>query len=131
MDTKSSSPHPKKPAQAAIEAYLASLPGDHQRELGRIRELVRAAVPNAEEALVYGLPGFKLNGKALVCYAGFKNHCGFYPMSPAVIQAHLPELKDYEISKGTIRFQPDHPLPKALVKKLVKARADELCKHSA
>lgn len=131
MGTKPSSPHPKGPAQADIDAYLASLPGDHQRELGRIRELVRAAVPNAEEALVYGVPGFKLNGKALVCYAGFKNHCGFYPMSPAVIQAHLAELKDYEISKGTIRFQPDRPLPKALVKKLVKARADELCKHSA
>lgn len=131
MSAKPSSPHPRKPAQADIDAYLASLPEDHQRELGRIRELIRAAVPNAEEALVYGVPGFKLNGKALVCYAGFKNHCGFYPMSPAVIQAHLAELKDYEIAKGTIRFQPDQPLPTALVKKLVKARADELCKNSA
>jgi uncharacterized protein YdhG (YjbR/CyaY superfamily) len=94
--------------------------------LRRIRDVVRAAVPGAEEALVYGVPGFKLRGKSLVCYAAFKRHCGFYPLSPAVMAAHATELERYEISKGTIRFQADTPLAKSLIKKLVKARVAEL-----
>ena len=109
-----------------IEAYLAALPNDQQQALQSIRKAIKAAVPDAEEALVYGVPGFKLNGKSLVCYAGFKNHCGFYPMSPKVINTHTSELKEYELSKGTIRFKSEKPLPASLVKKLVKSRAAEL-----
>ncbi len=75
---------------------------------------------------MYGVPGFRLDGKSLACYACFKHHCGFYPMSPDVIAAHASELEGYEISKGTIRFQAEKPLPAALVKTLVKARAAEL-----
>ena len=96
-----------------------------------IREAVLAAVPDAEEAFVYGVPGFKLDGKSLACYAGFKHHCGFYPMSPAVIRDYASELNDFEISKGTVRFQAEKSLPISLVKKLVKARAAELRKDSS
>ncbi|MCB1756465.1 MAG: DUF1801 domain-containing protein [Gammaproteobacteria bacterium] len=88
-------------------------------------------MPDADEAFVYGVPGFKLGGKSLVCYAGFKHHCGFYPMSPAVIAAYSSDLAGYEVAKGTIRFQPEKPLPKTLVKKLVKARVAELLKEGS
>jgi len=109
-----------------IETYLGALPADQQRALRHIRKAIRAAAPQAEEAFVYGVPGFKLGGKGLVCYAGFKKHCGFYPMSPDVIEAHAAELQGYELAKGTIRFVTDKPLPAALVKKLVRARVAEL-----
>jgi uncharacterized protein YdhG (YjbR/CyaY superfamily) len=88
-------------------------------------------MPDAEEAFVYGVPGFKLDGKPLACYAGFKNHCGFYPMSPAVIRAYSSELKDYEVSEGTIRFQPETMLSMTLLKKLVKSRMAEIRKGSS
>lgn len=111
-----------------IDDYLSSQPEDYRRALQAIRETVQSAVPDADEDFVYGVPGFKLDGRPLACYAGFKKHCGFYPMSPAVIRAYASELKNFEISKGTIRFQPEKPLSKTLVKKLAKARAAELRK---
>lgn len=109
-----------------VDAYLTEQPEDYRRILQSLRETIRAAIPQAEEAFVYGVPGFKLYGKSLVCYAGFKKHCGFYPLSPAVISAFSAELADYEIAKGTIRFQADKPLSEELIKKLVLARAAEL-----
>ena len=121
----------KKQNPKDADAYLASQPEDYRQALQALRETIRAAAPDAEEAFVYGVPGFKLDGKALACYAGFKNHCGFYPMSPVVISAFAVELKDYEVSKGTIRFHPEKCLPKTLIKKLVKARAAELRENSS
>jgi uncharacterized protein YdhG (YjbR/CyaY superfamily) len=120
----SSRREPAKPEDT--DAYLATLPADCRQALQAIRAVIRAAVPDAQEALVYGVPGFKVGGRSLVCYAGFPTHCGFYPMSPDVIRAHAGELKDYDTSEGTIRFQVVKPLPAGLVKKLVKARYAEL-----
>ncbi len=70
------------------------------------------------------LPAFRLNGM-LVAFGATANHCAFYPMSSSTVAAYKDELKDYDTSKGTIRFQPDKPLPAALVRKLVKARIAE------
>ena len=112
-----------------VDAYLAMQPEAFRRSLQTLRETIQGVVPDAEEAFVYGVPGFRLDGKPLACYAGFKNHCGFYPMSPAVIQTYASELKDYAVSKGTIRFQPETMLPVTLIKKLVKARMMEIRKR--
>ena len=109
---------------AKIDAYLAKL-GDEQRmALEHIRAVVKQAAPEAQEALVYGVPGFKQNG-GLVCYAAFKNHCGFYPMSPIVIDALKVELAGFETAKGTVRFTPDRPIPDALIAEIVRRRIDE------
>ncbi|MCC7032282.1 MAG: DUF1801 domain-containing protein [Acidobacteria bacterium] len=120
-----------KGSARSVDAYLSAMPDRCRVALEAIRKTVQATVPEAEEALVYGVPGFTLGGKALVCYAGFREHCGFYPLSPAVIRAHAAELMKYDTAKGTIRFSPAEPLPAALVRKLVRARRAELQSESS
>src|SRR6266508_5905455 len=103
-----------------IDDYLAALTDDKRAALERLRKTIRAAAPRAEECISYQLPAFRLDGRMLVWFGATANHCAFYP--GAVVEAHKDELKDYNTSKGTIRFQPDNPLPAILVRKLVKAR---------
>jgi uncharacterized protein YdhG (YjbR/CyaY superfamily) len=107
------------------DEYLATLSDDQRAALEKLRKTIKIAAPKAEECLSYQLPAFRLNGRLLVAFGASAKHCAFYPMSSFTVQAHRDELKDYDTSKGTIRFQPDHPLPAALVHKLVKARIAE------
>lgn len=111
-----------------VDQYLKSLPRDNQKALEHLRKTIRDTVPYADEGFSYGVPAFKINSKPLVCYASFKNHCGFYPMSPEVLNSFAPDLTGFETVKGTIRFTVDKPLPAALVKRIVKARLKELKK---
>jgi uncharacterized protein YdhG (YjbR/CyaY superfamily) len=103
-----------------IENYLAALSRDKRAALQHLSKTILSAAPRAEECISYGLPAFRFDGRMLVWFGAGANHCAFYP--GAVVQAHKKDLKDYVTSKGTIRFQPDHRLPAALVRKLVKAR---------
>ena len=105
-----------------IDDYLAGLNADKRAALERLRKVIRAAAPKAEECISYGLPAFRLNGRPLVALGAAANHCAFYPMSGSMVEAFKRELKAYDTSKGTIRFQTDKPLPNALVRKLVRAR---------
>ena len=107
-----------------VEDYLAKVPSEPRATLEKLRKTIKAAAPKAVEVISYGIPTFKLNGRMLVSYAAFKEHCSFFPGS-APIKAHEDELKSYQISKGTIRFPTSKPLPAALVKKLVKTRIEE------
>ena len=108
-----------------IDQYLATVPEDARFTLEKIRQTVRAAAPKAVEAIWYQIPTFKLDGRALVGFAAFKNHCSFFPMSMAVMRTYHDELNSYDTSKGTIRFPFGKPLRAALVKKIVKARIKE------
>jgi uncharacterized protein YdhG (YjbR/CyaY superfamily) len=81
---------------------------------------IRAAAPKAEECICYGVPAFRLEGRFLVALAATARHCSFYPGS--AVQDYRADLKGYETSKGTVRFQASKPLPSRLVRKLVKAR---------
>jgi len=109
----------------SIDEYLAPLSADNRAALEKLRKTIKAAAPKAEECISYQLPAFRLSGKMLVAFGAAANHCAFYPMSSTTVAAHKDELKDYDTSKGTIRFQADKPLPPALVRKLVKARIAE------
>jgi uncharacterized protein YdhG (YjbR/CyaY superfamily) len=103
-----------------IDEYLAPLPPDKRAALQWLRRQIKAAAPAAEECISYGIPAFRLDGKLLVHFGAATKHCAFYP--GAVIESHRDELAHYDISKGTIRFQPGDPLPALLVRKLVKAQ---------
>ena len=109
-----------KTRAASIDEYLAALPDDQRVALERLRRIIQAAVPRAEECISYQLPAFRLDGKVLLWFGATANHCAFYP--GGVVQAFARELADYGTSKGTIRFQPDRPLPATLVRKLIRTR---------
>jgi uncharacterized protein YdhG (YjbR/CyaY superfamily) len=107
-----------------IDQYLAGLPADKREALEKLRRNIHTAAPGAEECISYRLPAFRLGGRMLVWFGAGTNHCAFYP--GAVVQACQDVLEGYETSKGTVRFQPAHPLSASLVRKLVKARIAEI-----
>ncbi|MGH2582649.1 MAG: iron chaperone [Anaerolineales bacterium] len=109
-----------------INSILAPAPMEHRATLQKIRETIRAAVPEAVEAISYGLPAFKYKGKPLAGYGSYKDHCMYFPMSGNVTAKLKKELQGYKTSKGGIHFQPDKPLPATLVRKLVRARIEEI-----
>jgi uncharacterized protein YdhG (YjbR/CyaY superfamily) len=111
----------KKVAGKTVDQYLAAVPEPARSTLDKIRATIRSVVPKeTEEVISYGMPAFKYK-KVLVWYAAFADHCSFFPTA-AGIEQFKEELKGYKLSKGTIQFPVDRPLPAALVKKMVKAR---------
>jgi uncharacterized protein YdhG (YjbR/CyaY superfamily) len=108
------------PKDKTFDGYLAALSDEKRAALEKLRKDIRAAAPKAEECISYGVPAFRLNGRFLVALGAASNHCSFYPGS--ALDGYKEELKGYDTSKGTVRFQASKPLPAALVRKLVKAR---------
>jgi uncharacterized protein YdhG (YjbR/CyaY superfamily) len=111
-------------AAKTVEEYLTLFPETQRDILENIRKTIKDTAPKAEEAISYGMPGYKLNGP-LVYFGGFKDHCSFFPGSYAVIKQFGKELKEYKTSKGTIQLPLDKPVPSALIKKMVQARIKE------
>jgi len=111
----------KSASISEVEDYLADVSPEARATLEKLRQTIKAVAPNAVEVISYQVPTFKLDGRMLVSYAAFKNHCSFFP-GAGPIDVHQEELKSFVTSKGTIRFTPEQPLPAALVKKLVKTR---------
>jgi len=107
-----------------IDEYLAPLSKEKRSALEKLRRAIKSAAPKAEECISYQIPAFRLGGRMLVAFGAWLNHCAFYA-GTSPVEAHKDELKDYDTSKGTIRFQADKPLPVALVRRLVKARIAE------
>jgi uncharacterized protein YdhG (YjbR/CyaY superfamily) len=113
-------PRPKAKVET-ISEYLAELPAAQRAALQRLRAIIRATVPEAEECISYQIPSFKLNGKGLIWFGAAARHCAIYGV------ANDPALKDYDTSgKGTLRFTVEKPLPEALVRKLVKSRMKKI-----
>jgi uncharacterized protein YdhG (YjbR/CyaY superfamily) len=110
---------------ATVEEYLAQVPEPARTTLTTMRARIRAAAPKeATEKISYGMPAFYYDGW-LVAYAAFQKHCSLFPMNASLVAEFAGELKGYKMSKGTIRFALDQPLPVALVRKIVKARVAE------
>jgi uncharacterized protein YdhG (YjbR/CyaY superfamily) len=108
-----------------IAEYLAGVNADQRVALEKLRKTIRTVAPNAEECISYGIPAFRLNGRSLVFFGAWTNHCSFYPGSSTTLKEFREDLKGFQITKGTICFSPENPIPIALVKKLVKARIAE------
>ncbi len=104
-----------------IDQYLAGLSPDRRAVLQALRETIRSAAPEAEECISYQMPAFRLNGM-LVGFASHANHCALYAWNATTVAAFAEDLKGFDISKGTIRFTPEKPLPDALVRHLVEAK---------
>lgn len=109
----------------SIDEYLAGVRPEQRAALNRLRKAIHAAAPEGEECITYGVPGFRLHGRALVAFGARESHCAFFPMSGTTIADHKDRLVAFQTSKGTIRFQPDAPIPASLVRMLVKARIAE------
>ncbi|MGZ3563797.1 MAG: iron chaperone [Vulcanimicrobiaceae bacterium] len=107
-----------------IDEYLALLSNEKRAALEKLRRAIKSAAPKAEECISYRIPAFRLGGRMLVAFGAAANHCAFYAGAYPV-KAHKDELKVYDTSKGTIRFQVDSPLPATLVRKLVTTRIAE------
>jgi len=113
----------KKPG--TIDEYLANVKPHHRKILQKLRQIICATAPNVEECISYGLPGFRLNGRLMILFGAWANHCALYPGSAVTLKKFRNELRNFQTSKGTIRFSPDRSLPVALVKSLVKTRVTE------
>ncbi len=106
-----------------IDEYIIQFLKDVRDVLEQLRQVIRESAPEAEETISYQMPAFGLNG-TLVWFAAFKNHVGFYPKVSA-IEAFRDKLEKYKVSKGTIQFQLDEPIPYDLVREIVKFRVRE------
>jgi uncharacterized protein YdhG (YjbR/CyaY superfamily) len=106
-----------------VDAYIACFPEQTQILLENLRQIIRKIAPETEEIFSYQMPAYKMCG-ILVCFAGYKNHIGFYP-GANVIEAFKSELTSYKCSKGTIQFTLSQPIPENLVIKIVQQRLIE------
>ena len=114
---------PNQPA--TIEAYIGTFPADVQTVLETVRQTIRAAAPDAVEAIAYGMPAYKLGGKPLVYFGGFKNHIGLYA-TPTGHVAFADELSKYKQGKGSVQFPLDKPMPLDLITRIVQFRVNQL-----
>ncbi len=114
----------RKAAPKSVDEYLAGIPEPARTTLNKVRAVIRSTVPSqATETISYRIPAFKYKDR-LIWFAAFKKHWSLFPGS-SVIEKFKSELKDSHISKGTIQFPMDQPIPVGLLKKLVRARIGE------
>ena len=109
---------------STVDGYISGFPESTQQLLTQVRTTIQNAAPDAEEGISYGMPGYKLQGRPLVYFAGYKHHIGFYA-TPTGHQAFEKELSKYKQGKGSVQFPIDEPMPLKLIAKIVKYRVKE------
>ena len=110
----------------SVDEYIASQPELVRGVLDRVRRTIRKAVPGAEETITYRIPTYKLNGRAVIYFAGWRQHYSLYPASADVVAAFKDDLATYEVNKGTIRFPLSEPVPVKLIAGIANVRAKEV-----
>ena len=109
-----------------IGTYLAGLAPEQRDALQRVVDVAVRAAPDAEEGTSYGMPALRLGGRPLLGITAAAKHLSVFPFSPAVVEAVTTDLEGFSLSKGTIRFTVDRPIPDAVVERLVELRRAEL-----
>jgi uncharacterized protein YdhG (YjbR/CyaY superfamily) len=115
----------------SVDQYLKQQPEAAQKQLERVRRAIQKAVPRAEEAISYQIPAFKLDGHALLYFAGWKEHYSLYPATAGVVARFGKELKGHLVSKGTLRFALSEPVPTRLIAGIASQRASEVAELEA
>jgi uncharacterized protein YdhG (YjbR/CyaY superfamily) len=110
---------------ASVDHYIASQPEDARATLERVRSAIRQSLPKAVEEISYNIPAYKLQGKPVLYFAGWKRHFSLYPAGARLIAAFQKELAAYEVEKSTIRFPLSGPVPVKLIARIAKFRAKE------
>ncbi|MGE4056145.1 MAG: iron chaperone [Vicinamibacterales bacterium] len=113
-----------------VTEYIAGQPGAAQPALKAVRKAIRTALPDAEEVISYQIPAFRLQGRIVLYFAGWKSHYSLYPATARLAREFAEELAPYEASgKGTIRFPLDAPVPARLIARIAKFRAKEIAER--
>ncbi len=113
-------------AAVEVDSYLAGVPEPQRSTLAAVRATLEGLLPDAEQTISYGVPTFKVNGKGVAGFAAYSKHCGYLPMSGSVTAAIADRLAAFSITKGSVKFASDAPLPEPIVEALVDARLAEL-----
>ena len=122
----------KTPPPRDIDEYIAGFSPAVQGVLERVRRTIRKAIPRAEEAISYRIPTYKLDGRNVLYFAGWKEHYSLYPSTDRLVAALKDDLAPYEVNnKGTIRFPLSRPVPVKLIADIAKFRAKEVAERSA
>lgn len=109
-------------ASTEIDAYLARLAQPERDTLSKLRADIAALLPEAEECISYGMPAFKVQGRVVAGFAAFKHHLSYLPHSGSVLPILADDLADYTMTKCSLHFPLDQPLPRTLVRKLINTR---------
>lgn len=112
-----------------VAGYIKQFPISQQAKLRQLRELIRSTAPKAVESVSYQMPAYKLNGKPLVYFGGFKGHLSIFAL-PSGIKAFAKELALYKKTKSSVHFSYEKPLPQALIRKIVKYRVKEVTEQT-
>jgi uncharacterized protein YdhG (YjbR/CyaY superfamily) len=109
-----------------IGDYLAGLAPDQRAALQHVVDIALRLVPEAQEGTSYGMPALRCDGRPLVGITAAAKHLSLFPFSPAVVEAVAPDLEGFSLSKGTIRFTVDRPIPDPVLERVVSLRLAEL-----
>jgi uncharacterized protein YdhG (YjbR/CyaY superfamily) len=113
----------------SVGEYIATQPASVRSILKSVRAAIRKALPSAMEVISYQIPAYKLQGRVVIYFAGWKQHYSIYPATKAVVTALKDELAGYELSKGTIRFPFNERVPIRLIGRIARLRAKEVAER--
>lgn len=119
--TKKAAP---RPSGATVDEYLASVPPGFRAQLEDVRRTIRKLVPEATESISYGIPTYKYNGRPLIYFGAAKEHVAVHALSDEVVAD--AEARGFGVGRGSIRFTPERPIPKALLTRAIRQRLAEL-----
>ena len=109
-----------------VSAYIAAAPPPSRKPLRELRALIKSSAPGLKEKISYRIPMFLLRDRMLLYIAGWRDHVSLYPVTAAVARKLKREIKPYRTGKGTLQFSLDTPIPRGLIRRIVKVRTQEL-----
>ena len=113
-------------SKAQVTAHLKKFDKPQRDALQAVRLVIAEALPEAEEVIKYGIPTFAIEGKGIIGFDGFKNHNSIFPYSGAINSRLKADLVNYAQTKGSIHFDKEKPMPKTLLKKIIKERLKQI-----